>query len=436
MALVALVVAMVAAPAAHAGTWMQVSCVNPDGSAAPSEGWTKSASGPSDPWGVANTQCSPGTPMVAELADLSAAPPDTVQYLTYQPPAGSTLSGGSVNVNLSADGYGPSTGQPTAAAFARLYEPTLQTTFFQCVAFFQTCGPRPDFSGVVNLPGDAQGQLIASAGCYSNNGASSCDTNANNNVWAMIQIVWAHLLLSSSVSPAGSGFSGSALERRVHGTAHLVFTASEPAGPGIYAVSVAIDGTPVSTASPTNGGACVPVGTDPATGALMFDVQQPCLTSENVDVSVPTSHLSDGSHGLAVTVTDAAHNSSTVLDQNITTSNPQTTPRPSGHRALHAQFTISWRWSGPTTLLRSIRVKHLLRNARVTVRCAGKHCPRLRTSATGPRKISAMLAHLAGRRLTAGQSLLITVTAPRHRPERIALGIRNGRKPTARLLKG
>ena len=26
------------APAAHAGTWIQVSCVNPDGSAAPSEG--------------------------------------------------------------------------------------------------------------------------------------------------------------------------------------------------------------------------------------------------------------------------------------------------------------------------------------------------------------------------------------------------------------
>ncbi len=41
---------------------------------------------------------------------------------------------------------------------------------------------------------------------------------------------------------------------------------------------------------------------------------------------------------------------------------------------------------------------------------------------------------LAGRHLGAGQSLLITVTAPHRRAERIALGIRTGQKPTARLL--
>ena len=80
---------------------------------------------------------------------------------------------------------------------------------------------------------------------------------------------------------------------------------------------------------------------------------------EVVDVPVPTAGLPDGSHELAVTVTDAARNSSTVLDQNITTSNPQTTPNPSGRRAIHARFTISWRWNGATTTLRSIRVQHL-----------------------------------------------------------------------------
>ena len=167
----------------------------------------------------------------------------------------------------------------------------------------------------------------------------------------------------------------------------------------------------------------------------MFDYQQPCLTSEGVDVPVPTAGLSDGSHELAVTVTDAAGNSSTVLDQNITTSNPQTTPNPSGRRALHARFVISWRWTGTTTLLRSIRVTHLLRNARVAVRCAGKHCPRLRASASGPRKVATMLRKLGGRRLRAGQSLFITVTAPRHSAERIAVQIRNGRVPQARLLR-
>jgi hypothetical protein len=217
--------------------------------------------------------------------------------------------------------------------------------------------------------------------------------------------------------------------------AHVVFTAADPGGPGVYSVSAAIDGTPVYSATPNvNDGACVPVGTD-TSGALMFDSAQPCPVTEVVDVPIPTAGLADGSHELALTVTDAARNSATVLDQTITTSNPQTTPSPSGRRALHATFVISWRWKGASTLLRSIRVKRLLRNARVAVSCSGKHCPKLRASARGPRKAAALLRKLAGRRLRAGQSLLITVTAPRHAAERIALRIRKGLKPSARLLR-
>lgn len=155
------------------------------------------------------------------------------------------------------------------------------------------------------------------------------------------------------------------------------------------------------------------MGTDAATGALMFDYQQPCLTSEVIDAPVPTAGLPDGPHALSVTVTDAARNSSTILDGTITTSNPQTTPAPSGRRSLHARFVISWRWDGASTLLRSIRVTRLLRSARVAVHCAGKHCPRLRASAKGPRTVATMLRKLGGRRFRAGQSLLITVTAPR-----------------------
>jgi hypothetical protein len=167
----------------------------------------------------------------------------------------------------------------------------------------------------------------------------------------------------------------------------------------------------------------------------MFSHQQPCPATEAVSIPVPTEGVPDGSHELAMSVTDAAGNTSPVLDQTITTSNPQTTPKPSGHSALHARFVISWRWAGTRTVLRSIRVTHLARNARVAVRCAGKHCPRLRASAKGGRKVATMLRRLQGRHLTAGQSLLITVTAPRHKAERIAVEIRNGLKPSARLLR-
>ena len=267
-------------------------------------------------------------------------------------------------------------------------------------------------------------------------GTFRCDTNigGNNGYWALAQVSSAHLLLSSAAAPQATGFSGSALQRGARGVAHLVFTATDPNGPGIYAVTAAIDGRPVFSGMPNpNNGACVPVGTD-ASGALMFDFAQPCPPTEVVDVPVPTAGLPDGSHALAVTVTDAAHNSSTVLDQNITTSNPQTTPNPSGRRATHARFTISWRWNGATTVLRSIRVTHLPRNAHVAVRCAGRHCPRVGAGATGPRRVATLLHRLGGRRFRAGQRLLITVTEPRHRAERIALGIRNGRIPSARLL--
>ena len=46
-----------------------------------------------------------------------------------------------------------------------------------------------------------------------------------------------------------------------------------------------------------------------------------------------------------------------------------------------------------------------------------------------------MLRKLEGRRLQAGQTLFITVTAPRHTAERIAVRIRSGRVPQARLLR-
>jgi hypothetical protein len=199
------------------------------------------------------------------------------------------------------------------------------------------------------------------ATCQANDGAAPCDATPKNNVWAQVQVVWARLLLSSSETIAHSGESGNVLAGKVRGTGHLIFTASEPAGPGIYSVSVAIDGHTVSSTVPnTNGGKCVPVGTDPATGALIFDYQQPCLTTEVIDAAVPTGGLPDGSHNVTISAADASGSSAPVFDDTVTTSNPQTTPNPTGRHALHARFVLSWRWSGATTLLRSIRVTHLL----------------------------------------------------------------------------
>jgi len=439
---VAILLAVLASAAmvssARAGTWMQVSCANPDGSTAPSEGWSGGPIGAPRPGGYAQSGCTASSPLAAGLSELATAPVGDEQALTYTPPSGSTLAGGRMQVHLYAGGYGTTNGQLSAVTTAALSEPTTSgsDTFFQCVAYVVVCnhgsGSPLDYSGPVTLPANRGGTLHALVSCSGS--GSNCDNNANYASWALAQISSADLLLSSSVSPGASGgFSGGALQPKARGLAHLIFTATDPGGPGVYRVTAAIDGFPVYAATPdNNAGKCVPVGTDPSSGALMFDWQQPCLQTENVDIPVPTAGQPDGGHELSVTVTDAARNASTVFDQTISTANPQITPR--GHGRIRAQFVISWRWTGTHTTMRSIAVRGLPRRASITVSCRGRHCPRLRPHTARGRGVRTLLRSLGGRQYTAGDRLLITVAQGRRR-ERVELTIRNGRVPSARLLR-
>lgn len=426
--------ALTAGPA-RAGDWMQVSCVNPNGSAAGYEGWSGMASNTG--YGANNSAvCSPGSPMQAILSSAVAEPVGAQEVLQYQPPAGSTLIGGTVDVSLSADGGGYNASGDTA-----LYEPHFaydgSDVFFQCAWGLAACNAGTnDYTGALALPAGRGGDFFAAASCGGNAGYS-CNShpNAANGSWAETEVFWAHFLLSSTAAPQGAGFSGSALQNAVRGTGHLVFTASDPGGPGVYTVTTALDGHPVWAATPSaNGGACVPVGSDPSTGALMFDSQQPCPPTEVVDAPVPTAGLPDGRHELSVSITDAAGNTSTVLDQEITTSNPQTTPAPKGRGALRARFVISWSWSGATTRLRRVTVSRLPRAAGVTVTCSGKACPKLKPRHVNAPRVKTLLRALNGRRFRAGDILHLTVSERHHRPERITLTFRAGTEPLARLL--
>ncbi|MGH2916043.1 MAG: hypothetical protein ACRDMX_13745 [Solirubrobacteraceae bacterium] len=429
------------AAGARAGSWVQVSCVNPDGSAAPAEGWIGSASQETN--GDSNSiSCGPGLPLTAELSSMA---PDTVnayELLAYTPPTGSTLDGGTIDVALGADGSGPG-----ASAVAAVYEPRFVydgDVFFQCAnGQPNPCGggssTPDDFSGQLTVPADRGGNFYIAASCggQPGNGDECNTTAAGKNDWSIAQLYWARFLLSTQASPTGSGFSGSALTPATPGTSHLVFTGTDPGGPGVYRVTASIDGTAVWSATPnTNNGWCVPAGTD-SSGALMFDHQQPCPATESVDVPISTAGISPGSHELAVSVTDAAGDTSTVLDQTITVlaSPAQTTPAPPRLASLHARFVIKWSWRGRFTRLRSIAVHRLARHATVSVRCRGRHCPRLRPRRESARHIRTLLRHLRGRRFYAGDHLWITVSERGHRSERILLVFRDRRRPSARLLR-
>jgi hypothetical protein len=414
---------------------MQVSCVNPNGSAAPNDGWSSFTTGSPEVLSNNDTHCSPGTPMSASLSSEQPAAVGTSEDLAYQPPAGSTLIGGAVNASMAANGTGPY-GQGAAI----LYEPAFQydgsNVFFKCVQSSIDCGNGgEDYAGDVSLPADAGGNFYAGAAC-SGFAGGVCNSGGTFGAWALVLVHWARFVLSTQAAPQGTDFSGSALQPRAGGTAHLVFTAGDSGGPGVYAVSVLVDGRTVWSQTPnTNGGRCVPVGTDPSSGALMFDWQQPCPAAEVVDAPVPTRGLPDGRHELAVTVTDAAQDSSTVLDQTITTSNPQTTPVPTSGRAVHARFVISWNWNGNHTTLRSIKVQKLTKHATVSVRCLGPGCPRLKLRSAAAGHVPRLLHALGGKRFRAGDRLRITVTAPGRSAERIELHMRDNQLPQARLLE-
>jgi hypothetical protein len=220
---------------------------------------------------------------------------------------------------ISPDGLGPGGGPPPAPLVATIDHPGATTLFM--TAACSTGQTDPCFYNLAN-----EFYLSMDAG-----------------------FSWADILLSDNNQPTATGFGGSLLAPGVvRGTAHLTFTASDPDGPGIYNVTVKLDGNPIYSGMPgSNGGECSPAGTDSSSGALIFDYQQPCPTSEQLDIPVDTTKLTDGAHDLQVIVEDAAENAATVLDQNLTTQNLATVASAAPERPETASTTGSG--GSPTT---------------------------------------------------------------------------------------
>ena len=310
---------LLAASSAYAGSWMEVSCVNPSQSAAPSEGWTSFAGGGG--YGSNNsTGCGPGSPMYAILSTDAAVGVGSNETLQYTPPGGSTLVGGSVDVSFFADGRGYDA-SGTAVAYSPEYAYNGSNVFFQCASGLPPCANGSyDYSGVLGIPAGRGGSLYLSAGCGGGSGAS-CDEGGSEGGWSLVRLWWANLLLSNDATPDASGVSGTLLTPNASGTDELTFDAADPGGPGVYSVTVQIDGSAVYSGTPNNnGGRCVAVGT--SGGALMFDYGQPCPPSESVDLPINTTALANGQHTLKVSVEDAAGNSAVVYDGTISTKQP------------------------------------------------------------------------------------------------------------------
>lgn len=438
MTVIALIVfGVVATPAARGGEWVQVSCENPNGTAATSQGWSASAAGSPPPGSTVNTNCGPGAPLSAGLLSaFGGAPGGSAEILQYTPPAGSTLTGGVLQISLSSTSGGPNL---DAVSETSVFSPadTLSERLIDCTPYISYCpngttSSTTAYAGPLDLPAGRGGGVTVVAQCDGASG-TSCDQGGSGGYWALAEVQSAQLLLSSDVSPEGTGFSGSAVQRAARGTAHLVFLASDPGGPGVYSVAATVGGRTVWSGQPNdNGGACVAAGSDG--GALMFDSAQPCLATETVDVPVATRQLSNGRHELAVTVTDAAGNTSPVFDREITVANPtpvSPTVRPG---EVHARLQLAWDFRHHRTrLLRAFHV-HLPARGRVTLTCLGRRCPRLRVRRERAARAARIWRELEHARFRPRQRLVITFSAPRRRSEPIELIFRDGRTPRVRLL--
>ncbi|MDX6682806.1 MAG: hypothetical protein QOG94_2845, partial [Solirubrobacteraceae bacterium] len=321
-ALLAAATAFAPSPA-HAGYWMKTNCVNPDGSRALSEGWSGFAKTPS--LGSTNkVECAPGEPMIALLGMRGPALADSAEGLAYTPPDGSTLAGGTALVGLSAEGYTWGTyARGTAVMYTpqRLYDAS--NVFMRCIAQVDCQSGPPNYYGTIDLPRDRGGELYVAAECRSEWNLP-CAEGGGHGAWSLVSVGWANLLLATSSMPTATEFRGGMLEPGAHGAAGLAFSTAD-GGPGVWKVTVAIDGKAVYDATPnTNGGHCVPVGTDAGTGALMWAWQQPCPRAQTVDLTIRTTSLTDGAHELKVIVRNAAGDTSTVLRREITTNNRTT----------------------------------------------------------------------------------------------------------------
>lgn len=323
---VVLLLAALAGTPAYAGEWMQVSCLNPNQSAAPSQGWSSFAGGGG--YGSNNsTSCGPGNPMFAILSTDAGVAVGSDETLQYTPPGGSTLAGGSVDVSFYADGRGYDA-SGTAVAYTPEYAYNGSNVFFQCASGLPACANGTyDFSGVLDLPSGRGGDLYLSAGCGGGSGYW-CDEGGSEGAWSLVRVWWANLLLTNDSTPAANNITGTLLTPDARGSDELVFTASDPAGPGVYEITAEAGGTVLYHGTPdNNGGQCSPVGE--SSGALMFDATQPCKQSESVDLQVNTTPLHDGAHALKVTIQDAAGNTSVVYDNTISTHNaPENTSLP------------------------------------------------------------------------------------------------------------
>jgi hypothetical protein len=319
VALLAATACLIGAASARAGQYHVYSCRTPGGAVAPTDGWASSASGA---FVYAEDKCSKGGALLAALGDGYEHEGGDVATWTFTTPAEETLV--AATLWRAGDAAGGVSKNGTYEFW--LSGPIENEVFDECVYG----GAKPCTSGEgepeeplsqsnrLVVPGGHLGRnLFVNAACFATLGPCKKGEHDPSGYAAVVYLYAADLILEQSSQPTVENVTGElATASTLSGTADLSFDAADP-GSGVYRAMFDVDGAPAGhTLIDENGGRCRDVG-GTSDGLPAFLYLQPCASSVSADVPFDTTALSDGTHHLVVAVTDAAGNSTVVLDRKI-----------------------------------------------------------------------------------------------------------------------
>jgi hypothetical protein len=322
---------------ASAGSFHVYACRMPDGEVAPVDGWSESAIQAYDE--IANS-CSTGGGLLAALktGHTHPADKDSVTW-TFSAPAGETL--GEATLWRAGDTLG---GDMTEVESSYLFwlagvaDSGTNTQVFDECAAINACSREGSLTDPLaannrlQVPETAlhSPYLFLTASCGSSIFGAACPAGGGdeNGSAAVVELFAADLTLTQETAPTVKEVSGALAEApTVSGTSVVAFTATDPAS-GVYQAVVQVDGQTVSTTTlDANGGHCVNVG-QTTDGLPAFLYTQPCAHSVSADVALDTTTLAIGQHHLVVSVTDAAGNSTRVVDRQVTVAPPVAAGQP------------------------------------------------------------------------------------------------------------
>ncbi len=319
--LLGLLVALICAAPAQAGTYTVWSCKTPSGTPTSTEGWAQVLGLPS--MAPENTCASGG-----ELTSNFVASPLTFsgnQRMGWEftAPTDTTITEARANWAYIVGHNGQDVNASAAVGIFRDGFDWPADLLWECQAYFT--GGNDCYSGGVTTTYAINATRFGfDAGCYGVS-TGTCGPSADGK--SVIAFRDTRITLDDPFFPEFSSLAGVPA-----GTAKGSFDVSATLtdrGGGIWQSEVKLGSVVLRPRATVNtaGGRCVEVNVEPA--ANEFGFPQPCPRSTGATWSVDTTKVPDGQHLLTITMWDAGGNATKVVNQAITVDNvPDATPTP------------------------------------------------------------------------------------------------------------